>query len=148
MSQREEEVLYPSWPRLLSDSFLFVQISMLESRVQAYFTRSSLLQTRLLSSLNAFDVAQNAYQRKIESLSQERDKFKLKSKQHLEALKLAQLDRDDMRDVVLRLIEKGGCGAASTVSYMFSFALVETSNDYSKWSHSQFVVSSLAGTFS
>jgi len=148
MSQREEEVLHPSWPRLLSDSFLFVQISMLESRVQAYITRSSLLQTRLLSSLNAFDVAQNAYERKIESLSQESDKFKLKSKQHLEALKLAQLDRDDMRDVVLRLIEKGGCGAASTVSYMFSFALVETSNDYSKWSHSKFVVSSLAGMFS
>ncbi|CAA7269861.1 unnamed protein product [Cyclocybe aegerita] len=100
---------------------------LLESRVQAYIARTSLLQTRLLSTLDTLDAQQAAHARELAALARDRERLKAKVHRYAEVVRIKEEERDDMRDAVLKLIEK-----------------VEISNDYNKWPHSQIYISSLA----
>ncbi|CAA7269855.1 unnamed protein product [Cyclocybe aegerita] len=103
------------------------EILLLESRVQAYIEPASLLQTRLLSTLDTLDSQQAGHARELAALARDRERLKAKIHRYAEVVRLAEEERDDMRDAVSKLIEK-----------------VEISNDYSKWPHSQIYLSSLA----
>ncbi|KAJ3507691.1 hypothetical protein NLJ89_g6165 [Agrocybe chaxingu] len=103
------------------------EILLLETRIQAYIARTSLLQTRLLSALDTLDAQQAVHAKELLALAQDRERLKAKVRRYAEVVTTAEEERDDMRDAVLKLIEK-----------------VEISNDYSKWPHSQISLSSLA----
>ncbi|KAF8160027.1 hypothetical protein B0H34DRAFT_705875 [Crassisporium funariophilum] len=103
------------------------EISVLETRLRAYIAKTSLLQNRLLSTLDTLDVIQNAHNEELDAVSRTKNRLKDKLDRYIDVVKVAELERDDLRDAVLKLVEK-----------------VELSNDYSKWPHSRIHLSSLA----
>ncbi|KAF8958673.1 hypothetical protein BDZ97DRAFT_1761909 [Flammula alnicola] len=102
------------------------EIALLESRLQAYTGRLSLLQSRLLSTLDTLDVIQNSQAQELSSLLRTRNRLQEQLDSYIKVVRAAELERDDMRDAVMKLVEK-----------------VETSNDYCNWPHSQIRLSSL-----
>ncbi|KAF8812890.1 hypothetical protein BYT27DRAFT_7335353 [Phlegmacium glaucopus] len=104
------------------------EIAALETQVQAYIAKTSILQTRLLSTLDTLDVIQSGQNKELDAMAQTNRRLKDKLHWYNAAVKTAELERDDMRDAVLRLVEK-----------------VELSNDFSMWPHSQIHLSSLTG---
>ncbi len=83
------------------------QVALLESHVQAYIVRTSMLQSRLLSTLDELDARDRSHERELSAVEADRHRLKVKLQQYLEFVKSAELERDDMRDAVIRLIEKG-----------------------------------------
>lgn len=75
--------------------------------MQAYVARSSMLQSRLLSTLDSLDVLQRTHQEELSSITTERDGMKMELQRYVETVKTAESKQNDMRDAVMKLIEKG-----------------------------------------
>jgi len=85
----------------------YIKIEILESRIQAYTTRVSQLQTRLLSTLDALDQVKSLQEQELVPVEHENALLKAQLHQYLAVVKAAEAERDDMRDAVLKLVEKG-----------------------------------------
>jgi hypothetical protein len=75
--------------------------------VQAYIARTSVLQSRLLSTLDTLDVIQSGQNNELDAMAQTNRRLKDKLARYSAIVKTAELERDDMRDAVLKLVEKG-----------------------------------------
>jgi chromosome segregation ATPase len=85
----------------------YIKIQTLESRIQAYTTRVSQLQTQLLSTLDALDQVKNLQEQELVPVERENARLKAQLNRYLAVVKAAEAERDDMQDAVLKLIEKG-----------------------------------------
>ncbi|KAF8171509.1 hypothetical protein BJ912DRAFT_1082227 [Pholiota molesta] len=103
------------------------KIAILEHHIQGYVGRLSLLQSRLLATLDTLDVIQTHHAQELGNAIRNQTILREKLDEYIKVVRAAELERDDMRDAVLKLVEK-----------------VETSNDYRTWPHSQIRLSSLA----
>ena len=79
--------------------------------MQAYIARTSILQSRLLSTLDTLDVIQSGQNNELDAMAQANKRLKDKLLRYSAVVKMAELERDDMRDAVLKLVEKGVCGS-------------------------------------
>ena len=77
--------------------------------MQAYIARTSILQSRLLSTLDTLDVIQSGQNNELDAMAQANKRLKDKLLRYSAVVKMAELERDDMRDAVLKLVEKGVC---------------------------------------
>ena len=75
--------------------------------MQAYIARTSILYTRLLSTLNAVDVIKSDQTKERDAMVQMNRDLKDKLDLYSAFVKAAELEKDDMRDAVLKLVEKG-----------------------------------------
>jgi len=75
--------------------------------MQAYIALTSMLQSRLLSTLDTLDVLQRTHQEELLSITTERDQMKMELQRFVDFVKSAKSDQDDMRDAIMKLIEKG-----------------------------------------
>ena len=66
-----------------------------------------MLQSRLLSTLDTLDARHRSHEQELSAVEGDRNRLKVKLQQYSEFVKSAELERDDMRDAVIRLIEKG-----------------------------------------
>ena len=76
--------------------------------MRAYIARTSILQSRLLSTLDTLDVIQSGQNNELDAMAQINKRIKDKLLRYSAVVKMAELERDDMRDAVLKLVEKGG----------------------------------------
>ncbi len=88
----------------------FSQILLLESRIQAYAGRISLLQSRLLATLDTLDVIQTNQAHELSSAASTQASFREQLDEYKKVVEAAELERDDLRDAVSELIKKGGLG--------------------------------------
>ena len=82
-------------------------------------------------------------------MEHENARLKAKLSRHFALVKAAEAERDDLRDAVLRLIEKGRFSFWRRFWSAFVYPvvlIVEASSDYSKWPRSQIQLSSLSGS--
>ena len=113
--------------------------------MQAYIARTSILQSRLFSTLDTLDVIQSGQNNELDAMAQTNKRLNDKLLRYSAVVKMAELERDDMRDAVLKLVEKGGSRSSARMAILIHPFLVELSNDYSLWPHSQMRLSRLAG---
>lgn len=66
-----------------------------------------MLQSRLLSTRDTLDVLQRTHQEELLSITTERDRMKRELQQYVYVVESAELELDDMRDAVMKLIEEG-----------------------------------------
>lgn len=66
-----------------------------------------MLQSRLLSTLDTLDVLRRTHQEELLSVTTERDQLKVMLQRYVDFVKSVQLSHDDMRDAVMKLVEKG-----------------------------------------
>jgi hypothetical protein len=119
----------------------------LETQVQAYIVRTLILQSRLLSTLDTLDVIQSSQNNELDAMAQTNRRLKDKLVRYSAVVRTAESERDDMRDAVLKWVEKGGSrGFIDTTILKYLLFVVRLSNDYSMWPHSQIRLSSLAGS--
>ena len=83
---------------------------MLESRIQAYAGRISLLQSRLLATLDTLDVIQTNQAHELSSAARTQANLREQLDEYKKVVEAAELERDDLRDAVNSLIKKGGLG--------------------------------------
>jgi len=74
-----------------------------------------MLQSRLLSTLDALDARNRSHERELSAVEEDRHRLTGKLQQYLEFVKSAELERDDMRDAVIRLIKKGRLSGNSII---------------------------------
>ncbi|KAF8074588.1 hypothetical protein FPV67DRAFT_1474099 [Lyophyllum atratum] len=102
------------------------QIDYLESQIQAYKARTSLLQQQQISTLDTLDEVLHQHKQEIEEETTASKLLKQRLRKNKDVLKEIERERDDLRDVVLELIAK-----------------VETSqNDFRSWPYSKLQLSS------
>ena len=90
--------------------------------MQAYIARTSILQNRLLSTLDTLDVIQSGQNNELDAMTQTNKRLKDKLLRYSAVVKMAELERDDMRDAVLKLVEKGESrGSSNTIILKHSF---------------------------
>jgi hypothetical protein len=91
--------------------------------VQAYIARTSILQSRLFSTLDTLDVIQSGQNNELDAMEQTNKRLNDKLLRYSAVVKMAELERDDMRDAVLKLVEKGGSrGSTSTTILILPFS--------------------------
>ena len=66
------------------------------------------MQSRLLSTLDTLDVIQSGQNNELDAMAQTNRRLKDRLDQYSVIVKTAELEKDDMRDAVLKLIKKGG----------------------------------------
>jgi chromosome segregation ATPase len=83
------------------------QIYRLKTSLTTLDARTSHLHVRLLETLNTLDCIQSVHSEELDTLA--REKFELEQKLRMLQLQLDEAtdERDDMRDAVERLVEKG-----------------------------------------
>lgn len=86
--------------------------------MQAYIARTSILQNRLLSTLDTLDVIQSGQNNELDAMAQTNKRLKDKLLRYSAVVKTAELERDDMRDAVLKLVEKGGSSGSTNISIL------------------------------
>lgn len=64
------------------------------------------MQTRLLSALDTLDVMQSKHSQEFSAWKQHRDRLQAQLNHYINVVKTVELEREDMRDAVLRLVEK------------------------------------------
>lgn len=69
------------------------------------------------------DVIQSGQNREIDAMAQTNRRLKDKLHYYSAAVKTAELERDDMRDAVLKLVEKGGSKALSIQQFLSTSCL-------------------------
>ncbi|OCH91372.1 hypothetical protein OBBRIDRAFT_526838 [Obba rivulosa] len=94
-------------------------ITRLRVQVEAQATRASQIQARLLSTIDALDALQQSHTRELAEEQRVSERLTHRLHRLMEHVKVVDRERDDMRDAVLRLVEK-----------------VELVNDYALWPHS------------
>ena len=74
------------------------------------------MQSRLFSTLDTLDVIQSGQNNELDTMAQTNKRLKDKLLRYSSVVKTAELERDDMRDAVLKLVEKGGSrGSNNTI---------------------------------
>ena len=86
--------------------------------MQAYIARTSILQSRLLSTLDTLDVIQSGQNNELDAMAQTNKRLKDKLLRYSAVVKMAELERDDMRDAVLKLVEKGGSRGSTNTTIL------------------------------
>ena len=86
--------------------------------MQAYIARTSILQSRLLSTLDTLDVIQSGQNNELDTMTQTNKRLKDKLFRYSAVVKMAELERDDMRDAVLKLVEKGGSRGSTNTTFL------------------------------
>ncbi|KAI0782645.1 hypothetical protein C8Q75DRAFT_498935 [Abortiporus biennis] len=103
-----------------NSSSLEEKISLLEAQLQAYASRTSILQSKLLAALDALDEAQVIHNRELERERRTQDRLCARLDSCVFHLRKVEKDRDDLRDAASQLVER-----------------VEISNDLSSFPFSQ-----------
>jgi hypothetical protein len=75
--------------------------------LQSYIARTSILQTRLITTLDTIDLLQRRHSDELARFTADRDRMKKQLQRYTDVVKSAESERDDMRDAVFKLIEKG-----------------------------------------
>ncbi|KAF9529522.1 hypothetical protein CPB83DRAFT_893338 [Crepidotus variabilis] len=88
---------------------------------------ASVLQDKLLTSLDILDSERKQHREDVKAFELERRNMEARLDRATHFIQSLRSERDDMRDAVMRLVEK-----------------VELCNDYSKWPHSRMALSSFA----
>lgn len=86
--------------------------------MQAYIARTSVLQSRLLSTLDTLDVIQSGQNNELDAMTQTNKRLNDKLLRYSAVVKMAELERDDMRDAVLKLVEKGGSRGSTNTTIL------------------------------
>ncbi|KII87034.1 hypothetical protein PLICRDRAFT_55093 [Plicaturopsis crispa FD-325 SS-3] len=102
------------------------QIANLETQIEAHIARTSHLHARLLSTLDALDDVQAHYAHDVASLRRTKDRLSDKLDRYITFVNTIEDEKDDMRDAVLKLVEK-----------------VEQCSDYTQWPQSRMRITSL-----
>jgi len=84
------------------------QISYLENQVQAYISQTSHIQTRLLSTLDTLDAMQVLHNRELAAETHAKERLSDKLDRYIGFVQAAEVEKDDLRDAVVQLVEKGG----------------------------------------
>lgn len=69
--------------------------------------RSSHTQARLLTTLDALDALQSSHHEEREAMTRENARVRTQLQRYKDVARAAKAERDDMKDAVLQLIEKG-----------------------------------------
>jgi hypothetical protein len=85
-----------------------LQIEYLESQLQAHIARASLIQSRLLSTLDTLDALQTSHNLELASETQAKQRLSEKLDRYIDFVQAAEIEKDDLRDAVIQLVEKGG----------------------------------------
>jgi hypothetical protein len=96
---------------VLSSKLLLIlahQINNLEAQLEAQKTKTSLLQQRLVSALDALDHLQTQYSLELDTEAGKRRHMETKLRRYLDTVQAAEVERDDLRDAVMKLVMKGG----------------------------------------
>ena len=156
LADREEQVRQGVVVNITSAYTIF-QIEKLGVLIQAYRARISHIQTRLLSTFDILHELRSSHARELSSETRAKERLSDKLDLYVDVVKAAEIERDDLKDAVLQLVEKGGSGSfvlrrgivkMSAYSYRDSFNhsfVVELSNDYGLWPHSRIQIASHAG---
>jgi ERCC4-type nuclease len=107
LAQKDEQVsfLFPFHPSSLTHTSS--QIASLESRIQAHTQRTTHIHTRLLSTLDTLDAIQYTHAQEMSAVVKGKKRAEEALKRYVGVVKSAEVERDDMRDAVLKLVEKG-----------------------------------------
>lgn len=84
-----------------------MQIETLELQIQAYAAFTSHIQGRLLAALDAINDLKSIHTRELASTTQTNAKLVRKLARYQEKLNTVDIERDDLRDAVVQLVEKG-----------------------------------------
>lgn len=85
-----------------------VQITELEWRLEAQAAKSSLLQERLTATLDAMDTLRLTHERELSEERQAKENAREKLQRFMEYASSIEQERDECRDALLAVIEKGG----------------------------------------
>ena len=69
--------------------------------------RLSQMQTRLMATLDELDASRTAYQKEMKTEKRAKERLSEKLDRYLDEVKRAEAERDEMREVVSILVEKG-----------------------------------------
>ena len=67
------------------------------------------MQARLMATLDELDASRNAHQLELKAERRAKEKLSEKLDRYLDEVKRADAERDEMREVVSILVEKGAC---------------------------------------
>ncbi len=84
------------------------QIATLELQLKAQEARASLLQSHLSSTLDAMETLKFTHDRNLAAEVKAKHQLNIKLNQFTEYNQAVEKDRDELRDAVLSLVEKGG----------------------------------------
>lgn len=87
-----------------------VQISQLEAQVRAYAARTSHIQNRLLATFDVLDNIQYSHAAELTSETRAKERLSDKLDRYIDVVQAAEMEKDDLRDAVNQLVEKGGSG--------------------------------------
>ena len=85
-----------------------IQIFNLETQLQAFAARTSNIQSRLLSTLDTLDILRHSHTIELTSETKAKEKLSDRLDHYIDYVKAVESERDDLRDAVALLIEKGG----------------------------------------
>lgn len=100
-----------------------LQIIHLETQAQLYISQNSLLRTRLNATLDELNTIHTSYNLQIASETCAKKQLSRKLDRYIDFVQDAEAERDDLRDVVNELIEKGG---GTRVVEQFVLLLIST----------------------
>ena len=84
------------------------QINNLEVQLEAQKTKTGLLQQRLITALDALDHLQTQYSLELDAEARKRRHAETKLRRYMDVVQAAEVERDDLRDAVMKLVMKGG----------------------------------------
>jgi len=84
------------------------RIERLELEVQAFAARASHIQSRFLATLDTLDELQEKHRLELSEMTEEITALRAKLSRYVSRVKEAEAERDDMREAVVELVEKGG----------------------------------------
>jgi hypothetical protein len=88
--------------------FTFVhQINNLRAQLEAYKTKTGLLQQRLASALASLDCVQNQHLLELDDEQRKRKHAETKLRRYVDVVQAAEVERDDLRDAVMKLVVRG-----------------------------------------
>lgn len=76
--------------------------------MQAYNTRTSHIQSRLLSTLDTLDAVQSSHVEELDSERRAREVLHDRLGRYIDIANVSETEKDDLRDAVIKLVEKGG----------------------------------------
>lgn len=125
-------------------------------QLEAHKAKISLLQQKLVSALDTLDQVQAQHSLELDNEAQRRRHAETKLRRYMDTVQAAEIERDDLRDAVMKLVMKGGHMSTQEdrsrrvytfLDLILTFrSIVESGNDdFNSWPRSQMHVSSLLG---
>jgi hypothetical protein len=87
---------------------VFLQMAYVENQLQTYISRTSYIQARLLSTLDALDALQALHNRELASEIHAKRRLSDKLDRYINFVHAMETEKEDLRDAVVQLVEKGG----------------------------------------